>query len=260
MSNSSKQGAEVLQALHKMLLSRRQGTFPHPEDLASALGLIGAHRAAILQDVVARDVRHRQSSGLDQIFKIQHIHGYKSIILTDYGRTAGPDGLRFAYSVEDLAVLTTPVAESGRKAVAKAAKTDKTQSILSIRQKLSAMDPYKFEMLVERVLRAMGVKNLNTTPQSRDSGIDVRGTLILEDVIHIKIAVQVKRYQNPVGSSEIQKLRGSLSNGEVGWFVTLSHFTQAAINEAEATLRQPISLIDGDMLIRLIEKYKVAII
>lgn len=105
----------------------------------------------------------------------------------------------------------------------------------------------------------MGVQEVQRTPPSKDAGIDVRGVLVLENSIRIKIAVQVKRYTANVTSPDIQKLRGSLSQGEVGWFVSTSDYSSGAQAEAEAPGRQPISLLTGLKVAELLLKYHVTL-
>lgn len=53
-----------------------------------------------------------------------------------------------------------------------------------------------------------------------------RGVMIIHDVIHVKLAVQIKRWKedNNVQAPEIQKLRGVLNQGERGVFITASCF------------------------------------
>lgn len=255
MTYPDKQKAEILMALHRVLQARPKDSVPHPSDLAKALAKRGEKptRDALLS-VVSEDIEYKKGRGKNQIFSFKSTYGYTAIVLTEHGQSITPD-LSYFYLLKPL----PPEFDSQGYLRKKAYSSSYSGLTGDIRDRLSSMEPYEFEGLVERTLSAMGVQNLERTPQSRDSGIDIRGTLILEGTIHIKIAVQVKRYGASIGSPEIQKLRGSLSNGEVGWFVTLSRFTPAALAEAEAPQRQPISLIDGGKLIDLIEKYRIAV-
>lgn len=62
--------------------------------------------------------------------------------------------------------------------------------------------------------------------------------MIVHDVIHVKLAVQIKRWKkgNNVQAPEIQKLRGALSQGERGVLVTASSFTKGAKTKLVAPL------------------------
>ena len=62
-------------------------------------------------------------------------------------------------------------------------------------QRIRTMDPAAFEDVA--VTRASG-----------DGGIDVRGTLVVGDVIKTKMAVQVKRWKNNVQAPVVQQVKG----------------------------------------------------
>lgn len=141
-----------------------------------------------------------------------------------------------------------PVAEPRGKAAA-------TRKALL--KQLLKLTPNEFELLCARVMTAMGVQNVQATPSTNDAGVDVRGVLVIEDLIRIRVAVQVKRYTGNVSRPEVQKLRGSLSHGEVGWFMTTGDYSSGAREEAINTTRQPISLISGLEVADLVLKYSV---
>lgn len=58
---------------------------------------------------------------------------------------------------------------------------------------LLAMDPIDFEDLISRLLTAMGFEKVEVTKYCGDGGIDVRGVLVIGDVVRTKMAVQAKR-------------------------------------------------------------------
>lgn len=121
------------------------------------------------------------------------------------------------------------------------------------------LSPTAFEGVVERLLVALGVHDVTRTPPTNDAGVDVRGVLVIEELMQVGVAVQVKRYAGNVPRPDIQKLRGSLSHGEVGWFFTTGGDSEGARVEARATDRQPISLISGLEIADLLIKYSVAL-
>ena len=112
--------------------------------------------------------------------------------------------------------------------------------------------------VVERVLVALGVHDVTRTPLTNDAGVDVRGVLVIEPLMRVRVAVQVKRYSGNLSWPDIQKLRGSLSHGEVDWFFTTGGYSEGAWVEAQAKDRQPISLISGLEVADLLIKYNVA--
>ena len=69
---------------------------------------------------------------------------------------------------------------------------------------IKAMKPYDFENLVSQLLLAIGFEEVEVTSRSNDGGIDVRGTLVVGDVIRTRLAVQVKRWKNNVQAPVVQ--------------------------------------------------------
>ena len=74
--------------------------------------------------------------------------------------------------------------------------------------RLRAMPPADFEALIGQLLVALGFEDVERTACSGDDGIDVRGTLVVGDVIRTRMAVQVKRWKKNVQSQIIQQVRG----------------------------------------------------
>ena len=125
-----------------------------------------------------------------------------------------------------------------------------------VRQKflaqLRAMPPQDFEGLIEELLPALGFEEVELTPYAKDGGIDVRGTLVVGDVIRTRMAVQVKRWRGNVGSTVVQQVRGSLGTHEQGLIITTSSFTKTARVEAERQDAVPVGLMDGRQLVDLL--------
>ncbi|MDI6774521.1 MAG: restriction endonuclease [Verrucomicrobiota bacterium] len=57
-----------------------------------------------------------------------------------------------------------------------------------------------------------------------------------------------------VGSVEINSFRGALNVSAKGVFVTTSHFTRAAMDEAHHEMKPSITLIDGQKLSSIVKK------
>jgi len=129
-------------------------------------------------------------------------------------------------------------------------------------ERLASMNHREFEFLVARLLSKMGLKDAVTTPQSKDGGVDARGTMkVLGESIGFKVSVQAKRYalHNKVGRPAIQQLRGTLEPNETGLFVTTSYFTQEAQIEASAQNKTPINLIDGETFVKLLIEHEIGV-
>jgi hypothetical protein len=124
-----------------------------------------------------------------------------------------------------------------------------------IRSHLLQINPYRFESLVKEVVESNGFTNVTVTPPSQDGGIDVNGYVADSNYFFSKMHVQfqVKRWRHSVGSIEINNFRGALHTTAKGVFVTTSHFTKAAIQEAEHSVKPCISLVDGFRFSKLIK-------
>ena len=128
-----------------------------------------------------------------------------------------------------------------------------------IRSHLLRINPYRFESLVRDVVESNGFVNVTVTPPSQDGGIDVNAYVSESNYFFSKTHVQfqVKRWRHSVGSVEINNFRGALHSTAKGVFVTTSHFTKAAIQESEHSVKPSISLIDGFRFSKLIKDMRI---
>ena len=127
-----------------------------------------------------------------------------------------------------------------------------------LHDRLLAMTPTDFETLVGTLLAEIGFVVTVTKPTA-DGGVDVYGTLTVGGTMGINMAVQVKRWKQNVGSSEVQKLRGSLTVHEQGLFVTTSGFSMGAVAEASKPNAIPAGLIDGKELVALLMRHQIGV-
>ena len=124
---------------------------------------------------------------------------------------------------------------------------------------LFTMPSAEFEALVVQLLVALGFDDVTLTPASGDGGIDVRGTLVVGDVIRTRMAVQVKRWKRNVQAPTVQQVRGSLGTHEQGLIVTTSDFSKGACTEAERPNAVPVALMNGDQLVRLLVENDIGV-
>lgn len=117
--------------------------------------------------------------------------------------------------------------------------------------------PADFEQLVQTLLMAMGFDDVEGTPLGGDGGIDVRGTLVVGDVVSVRMAVQAKRWQGNVGVPIVQQVRGSLGAHEQGLIITTSDFSKSARREAQRPDAAPVALMDGQQLAALLAQYEI---
>ena len=131
----------------------------------------------------------------------------------------------------------------------------------ALREKLMSMSAEDFEGLISILLAEMGFKDIEVTKRSHDGGIDVRGTLIVADSIHIRMAIQAKKWnlKNNVQAPVVQQVRGSLGAHEQGLIITTSDFSSGAVKEATQANKTPIALINGKQLVLLLMEHNLGV-
>jgi hypothetical protein len=134
------------------------------------------------------------------------------------------------------------------------ARTRKTMYMRDWARKLG-----DFEDLIGRLLAAIGFEEVEVTSRTKDGGIDVRGTLVVGDVIRTRLAVQVKRWKQNVQSPIIQQVRGSLGAHEQGLVITTSDFSKGAKEEAERADTTPVGLMNGEQLVALLVENEIGV-
>ena len=99
-----------------------------------------------------------------------------------------------------------------------------------------------FERKVALVLARCGYKDVEITPATNDGGIDI----YMRDEQNNLIAVQCKRYTNPVGIGEIRDFYGALTKNKIskGIFVCSGGFTSGAAKFCSEVNIQKLELTD----------------
>lgn len=127
---------------------------------------------------------------------------------------------------------------------------------------IAQISPKKFEALCRKLLNCMGVMSIVDDKlgiaYSGDGGIDGYGYHMAPDYRTSSVAIQAKRWQGKVSSPEIDRFRGAIDKfrADYGIFITNSYYTKEAVEASRAGTRA-ITLIDGDKLVELIERYQV---
>ena len=119
--------------------------------------------------------------------------------------------------------------------------------------------PKAFEELVGEVLVALGFEEVIVTPIAGDGGVDVRGTLVVGEVVRIRMAIQAKRWKGNVGAPVVQQVRGSLGAHEQGLIITTSDFSRRARQEAMRADAAPVALMNGEQLVALLAEKEVGV-
>lgn len=125
---------------------------------------------------------------------------------------------------------------------------------------ISKMSPKKFEAFSRALLNRMGVEFTEKGAQiSNDGGIDGYGYHTdTNDFRTTRVVIQCKRYNAaPVSEPEINQFLGAMNKyqADYGVFITNGRFTNAARTAAREG--SPITLIDGNDLVRLVIKYVI---
>ena len=125
---------------------------------------------------------------------------------------------------------------------------------------ISKMSSKKFEAFSRALLNKMGVEFTEKGVQvSNDGGIDGYGYHIdADDFRTTRVVIQCKKWNsNPVGEPEINQFLGAMNKNKAdyGVFITNGRFTNAARKAAKEGT--PITLIDGNELVRLVKKFKL---
>lgn len=133
---------------------------------------------------------------------------------------------------------------------------------VKLQSAIANMSPAKFEQFSRALLTKMGVQFTNKGMQiSKDGGIDGYGYHIDDDDFRTtRVVIQCKRFNaSPVSEPDINQFLDAMNKfqADYGVFITNSRFT----NKAREAAREgtPITLIDGNDLIRLVIKYELFI-
>lgn len=127
---------------------------------------------------------------------------------------------------------------------------------------ISKMSPRKFEAFSRALLNRMGVEFTQKGVQiSNDGGIDGYGYHTdSNDFRTTRVVIQCKRYNaSPVTEPEINQFLGAMNKyqADYGVFITNGRFTNSA--RVAAREGSPITLIDGNDLVKLVIKYELYI-
>ena len=123
-----------------------------------------------------------------------------------------------------------------------------------------AVSPAGFERLCQRILREAGFSEVRVTGKSSDGGIDGDGILQVNELMSFRVLFQCKRYQGAVGAKEIRDFRGAMiGRTDKGIYLTTGTFTRDAEKEATREGAPPLELVDGDQLVRLMQRLSLGV-
>ncbi len=153
-----------------------------------------------------------------------------------------------------------PQGENPKQDITRMVQAFNTEQRDQLRETLHNMPPAKFEELVGALLDAMDYQDVEVTKVSGDKGIDVVGSVQF-GITTVTEVVQVKRQRNNVARPILDQLRGCLPyhNAIRGTLITLSDFTKGCQEAALFPNAAPITLINGDELVRMLIKYGLGV-
>jgi len=182
---------------------------------------------------------------------------YAQIIQEEQRRERRGEAARFVRHGKGMVGLAEWVPVGVRGRVAEQNKKIRRELL----EHLQAVTPEEFEQLIGQLLVALGFEDVSVTRISSDGGIDVRGTLVVGDVIRTRMAVQAKKWKkgNNVQAPTVQQVRGSLGAHEQGLIITTSGFSKGASVEAQRLDAVPVGLMNGQQLTGLLIEHQIGV-
>jgi len=253
---AGKLGQQTLAGVNNRLIEQRTFNFPiHGFVLVASRRdkVVGPKRWKYLG--LLEYLRHYSDTQLDADGKVRKVWLFEFKIHQE--QKVLPLALEGAISSRMLVASRLMAAENSDDDIIDESSRQQTENIERIEQvrgRLLAMEPRKFEFFVKDLLLHCGYSNVCVTKFSADGGVDVNARAggriwIFENTL---VQVQAKRWLHSVGRKEVAELRGSLQPFAMGAVITTSHFSKAAINEAGEDGKNPITLVDGFRLSRVV--------
>jgi HJR/Mrr/RecB family endonuclease len=200
-------------------------------------------------------LRHYPDTQLDSAGKIRQVWLFEFKIHTEPQLVPLADDLSISSQVLLASGYPTDRSDDDDVVVGEGAQTVRDlENIERVRSKLLAMEARRFEFFIKDLLSFCGFTEVCVTKFSADGGVDVNAKVGVRMWLFANTLVQVqaKRWLHSVGRKEVAELRGSLQPFARGAVITTSHFSRAAINEAGEDGKNPITLVDGFALSRIV--------
>ena len=131
----------------------------------------------------------------------------------------------------------------------------------SLRKHLLGLSPDDFEVLVARLLEAMGYSDVEVTMKTAgDGGVDVTAEIEV-GITSVREVVQAKRHSRTIQRHVLDALRGSLHRFRAvrGTIITTAGFSSGTVKAAFEPGAAPITLIDGDRLVDLLIEHGLGV-
>ncbi len=254
---AGKLGQQTLAGVNNRLIEQKTFNFPiHGFALIASRrdGSVGPNRWKYLG--LLEYLRHYPDMQLDAGGKVRNVWLFEFKIHSEYHILPLSTEAAISNQVLVASRLSAPSNPDDDEIVGQGdqQQTENMKRIEHIRGKLLAMEPKNFELFIKDLLLHCGFSEVCVTRFSADGGVDVNARAGSRIWIFEKTLVQVqaKRWLHSVGRKEVAELRGSLQQFAKGAVVTTSYFSKAAINEANEEGKNPIVLVDGLRLSKVV--------
>jgi HJR/Mrr/RecB family endonuclease len=202
-------------------------------------------------------IRHYEDYQLDHeglmrkvvIFEFQIISNIPILKIGDFDDIFSPifSELKKGITEDDLVVTDLPSETMIHD------EASELKNIEQLKTRLMLVDPYKFEIVVSKLVSHVGFLDVKVTKKSGDEGVDVNAIFRNPISSELLYLFQVKRWKHSVGRNEVANLRGSMGLNNQGVIISTSHFTASAKIEASSQIKTPINLIGIQELYRIIK-------
>ncbi|MCY4444275.1 MAG: restriction endonuclease [Proteobacteria bacterium] len=132
---------------------------------------------------------------------------------------------------------------------------------LALYNQLFQMSFSQFECMITELLGKMGVEHIESSQVKSREKVNMRGTLVVGDVVRLRMAMQVMRRPrgHAVSLQELQKIRSQIRALDNALIVTTSQFSDEAKREAYSERKKPIALMDGKQLSCLLMEHEMGV-
>jgi len=223
--------------------------------------VVPAAKDALIEDLLQRGAPSRERT-------TQFLGGSEALpalLGADWARTvrAAPakSPRRSVDSSAGRAVLRTPDRERVPLATGESPHVGDRDSVrVALIERLNKLEGYEFELIVARLLDALGFRDTKVVGQSGDEGVDLI-TYLNSPLITAKVAVQVKRHSGNVGPKDISYLRDRWSHrADRLLFITTSDYTAGAREVAGGEAHdKAVELVNGSDLINVMIEHSLGV-
>ncbi|MEY3736049.1 MAG: hypothetical protein RLZZ624_1108 [Cyanobacteriota bacterium] len=125
---------------------------------------------------------------------------------------------------------------------------------------LDSLNPEVLARLTTSLLSQQGFTDVQITERLDDGSMSAIGTLAINRLVGLKGMLHIKKTQVPISRALIREFRGTLAGrASKGIFITTGRFSPEAIEEAGREGVDPIDLLDGIQLVRLLEELEIVV-